>query len=169
LEEAGAAYLVIHPRLKHEKFRRTGKWAYVQAASEALRIPVIGNGDIRSYERYRAAIDRYGAAGVMVGREAVRRPWFFALLRGKEADPEFNMDIPLEQVGIRMLSLIRRHLPQPFHLSRARRFFYYFCDNLSFAHHIRYAIQNADGIETIERLFRAYFEEVPADRFKTEA
>jgi tRNA-dihydrouridine synthase len=169
LEEAGAAYLVIHPRLKHEKFRRSGKWAYVRAASKALRIPVVGNGDIRSFERYRSAIDLYGAAGVMVGREAVRRPWFFALLRGKEADSEFSMEIPLEQVGISMISLIRRHLPHPFHLSRVRRFFFYFCDNLSFAHHIRYAIQNADSLESVERLFRAYFEEVPADRFKTEA
>jgi tRNA-dihydrouridine synthase len=169
LEEAGADYLVIHPRLKHEKFRRTGKWPYVRAAADALGIPVIGNGDVKSLESYRTAIDGYGAAGVMVGREAVRRPWFFALIRGQEADPTFSMEIPLEQVGLRMLSLIRRHLPQPFHLSRARRFFFYYCDNLSFAHHLRYAIQNADGLETIERLFRAYFEEVPADRFKTEA
>ena len=79
------------------------------------------------------------------------------------------MEIPLEQVGISMISLIRRHLPHPFHLSRARRFFFLFCDNLSFAHHIRYAIQNADSLESVERLFRAYFEEVPTDRFKSES
>jgi tRNA-dihydrouridine synthase B len=168
MQEAGAAYLVIHPRLKHEKFKRTGKWSYVRTVAKALKIPIIGNGDIRSLEKYNAALNEFGAAGVMVGREAVRRPWFFALLRGKEADPSFRMEIPLEQIGLKMLSLIRQHLPQPFHLSRARRFFFYYCDNLSFAHHLRYAIQNADGLETVERLFRAYFEEVPADRFKTE-
>jgi tRNA-dihydrouridine synthase len=168
LQEAGADYLVIHPRLKHEKFRRTGKWPYVLAAAKALSIPIIGNGDVRNLERYRTAIDGYGAAGVMVGREAVRRPWFFALLRGQEADPLFSMEIPLEQVGLKMLSMIRTHLPQPFHLSRARRFFFYYCDNLSFAHHLRYAIQNANGLEAVERLFRAYFEEVPTDRFKTD-
>ena len=168
LAEAGADYLVIHPRLKNEKFRRSGRWAYVKAVSKALNIPVVGNGDVRSPERYRAAMDDFGAAGVMIGREAVRRPWFFALIRGKEADSSFELKVGIEETGIRMLALIRQHLPVPFHLSRARRFFFYYCDNLSFGHHLRFAIQNAPDLVTIERLFRDYFDEVPAERFKTE-
>jgi len=167
LENAGADYLVIHPRLKHEKFRRTGKWPLVRAAARSVRIPIVGNGDIRSYEGYRTAINEFGVAGVMIGREAVRRPWFFSLLRGKEADPSWTMEINVEDVGLRMLELIRTYLPKPFHASRARRFFFYYCDNLAFGHHLRYAIQNAADLESIERLFRAYFDEVPAERVKT--
>ncbi len=168
LEQAGADYLVIHPRLKHQKFRRSGKWPLVRAVAESIQIPVIGNGDVRSYEQYRAAIDDYKAAGVMIGREAVRRPWFFALLRIKESDPSAGIEIPVEEIGLKMIELIRIHLPKPFHASRARRFFFYYCDNLSFGHHLRYAIQNADGLASMERLFRGYFDEVPSERTKLE-
>jgi tRNA-dihydrouridine synthase B len=67
-----------------------------------------------------------------------------------------------------MLSLIRTLLPRNFHLSRSRRFFFYYCDNLKFGHHIRYAIQNAPDIDAVEVLFRAYFAESPGERIKTE-
>jgi len=53
-------------------------------------------------------------------------------------------------------------------LSRARRFFFYYCDNLAFAHHIRYRIQNAPDIEAVEARWREYFREVPGDRIKTQ-
>lgn len=168
LQDAGADYLVIHPRLKQEKFRRSGRWPFIKAVAESLSIPIIGNGDIRGHDRYRAAIDQYGAAGVMIGREAVRRPWIFALIRGHEADSDFALEVPIEDTGLRMLGLIRQLLPPPFHTSRARRFFFYYCDNLSFGHHLKYAIQNSDGLDDMERLFRRYFDEVPAERSKVE-
>ncbi|MBN2875787.1 MAG: tRNA-dihydrouridine synthase family protein, partial [Spirochaetales bacterium] len=168
LQEAGAAYLVIHPRLHNQKFRRQGRWDIVGSVASALDIPVVGNGDIRSYEQYRKAIESYGVAGVMLGREAVRRPWVFALIRGKENDSAFEMDISVEETGLQMLRAIRARLPAPFHVSRARRFFFYYCDNLSFGHHLRYAIQNANSLDDIEAMFRNYFVEVPGERLRHE-
>lgn len=168
LADAGVDYLVLHPRLKHEKFRRTGRWAYVRMVAESIGIPVVGNGDIRTFAQYKTAIADYAAAGVMIGREAVRRPWFFALIRGTEADAGFEMTIDIEETGLRMFELIRAHLPTPYHASRIRRFFHYYCDNLAFGHHLRYAIRNAPDIDTMERLFRAYFDEVPAERVKVQ-
>ncbi|MBU0929251.1 MAG: tRNA-dihydrouridine synthase family protein [Spirochaetes bacterium] len=168
LADAGADYLVIHPRLKSQKFRRSGKWDYVKAVAEALPIPIVGNGDVRDYDSYASAVGRYGTAGAMIGREAVRRPWIFALIRGKEADPGFEMRIEVEETGLSMIRLIRELLPLPFHASRVRRFFFYYCDNLAFGHHLRYAIQNSAGLDDAERLFRAYFDEVPSERVKIE-
>jgi tRNA-dihydrouridine synthase B len=166
LVDAGADYLILHPRLKDQKFKRLGKWDYVAYLAQELSVPVIGNGDIRDYAAYGRAVGRYGAAGAMIGREAVRRPWIFALLRGRERDPDYRMEAAVEDTGLRMLELIRAYLPPSFHLSRARRFFFYYCDNLSFSHHLRYAIQNAPDLPAIERLFKAYFDEVPEDRFR---
>ena len=168
LVEAGADYLVLHPRLSSEKFRRTGRWAYVRQLAAAMPVPVIGNGDIRDYSGYKQAMENYAPGGIMIGREAVRRPWIFALIRGQQADPEFCMEVDLEETGLRLLSLIRSLLPKNFHLSRSRRFFFYYCDNLKFGHHIRYAIQNAPDIDAVEALFRAYFVESPGERIKTE-
>lgn len=168
LVEAGADYLVLHPRLSSEKFRRRGRWAFVRELAAAMPVPVIGNGDIREFKDYRMAMDTYGPGGVMIGREAVRRPWIFALIRGLEDNPQYSMTINLEELGLRMLDLIRTLLPPNFHLSRARRFFFYFCDNLKFGHHIRYAIQNAPDLNAMETLFRTYFFESPRERIKNE-
>ena len=68
------------------------------------------------------------------------------------------------ETGLRMFDLIKTLLPKPFHASRARRFFFYYCDNLSFGHHLRYAIQNAPDLDSMEKLFRGYFDDVPGER-----
>jgi tRNA-dihydrouridine synthase len=169
LVEAGADYLVLHPRLSSEKFRRTGRWSYVRELAAAMPVPVIGNGDIRDFRSYKAAMHDYAPGGIMIGREAVRRPWVFALIRGQQDNPDFTIQVDLEELGLRMLSLIRTLLPKNFHLSRSRRFFFYYCDNLKFGHHIRYAIQNAPDIAAVETLFRAYFIESPGERIKTDS
>ncbi|HOX92573.1 MAG TPA: tRNA-dihydrouridine synthase family protein, partial [Spirochaetales bacterium] len=164
--DAGADYLVLHPRLANQKFRRLGKWSSVATMARALPVPLIGNGDVRSYDDYARAVGEYGASGVMIGREAVRRPWIFALIRGLEANPDFSMSINIEETAFTMLDSIETQLPSIFYLSRARRFFFYFCDNLAFAHHIKCAIQNAPSLDAIRALLRSYFDEVPTDRIK---
>ncbi len=168
LVNAGADYLILHPRLKDQKFKRLGKWEYVASLARELTVPIIGNGDIRDYASYDRAVQTHGAAGAMIGREAVRRPWIFALLREQERDPAYRMKVDVEDTGLRMIDLIRAYLPPSFHLSRARRFFFYYCDNLSFSHHLRYAIQNAPDLQAIEALFKAYFEAMPAESVQSQ-
>ncbi|MGD9939176.1 MAG: tRNA dihydrouridine synthase [Clostridia bacterium] len=169
LVEAGADYLVLHPRLSSEKFRRTGRWDYVRRLAAAMPVPVIGNGDIRDFRAYNAAMQDHAPGGIMIGREAVRRPWIFALIRGQQLDPGFSMQVDLEETGLHMISMIRTLLPKNFHLSRSRRFFFYYCDNLKFGHHIRFAIQNAPDLDAVEALFRGYFAEAPGERIKTDS
>ncbi|HRY53677.1 MAG TPA: tRNA-dihydrouridine synthase family protein [Spirochaetia bacterium] len=163
---AGLDFLTLHPRLKSEKLRRSSRWDYVASLARELPIPVIGNGDVRSYADYRDKLEACRPAGIMIGREAVRRPWIFALIRGREADPAFELEVDLEATAYRMLELIEGQLPPDFHLTRARRFFFYYCDNFSFAHHIKWKTQNAPNLEAIRAELAAYFVEVPADRRK---
>lgn len=164
LEKAGLDYLVVHPRLKHEKFRRKSRWSYIAMLTEQLRIPVIGNGDICSYSDYKKAMESFKPSGIMIGREAVRQPWIFAVIKSKDSDPNYSYCADILETGLKMLDLIIKMLPEAYYLSRAKRFFYYFCDNLSFGHHIRYAIQNALSLEQIKTLWLSYFIEVPSDK-----
>lgn len=168
LAEAGADWLVLHPRLRSERLRRTGRWDYVRRLREDLGIPVVGNGDVRSPRDRADRIRDCGPDGVMLGREAVRRPWVFALIRGLERDPGFRMTVDLAETAERSLRFLEEHLPPEFHISRARRFFFYYCDNLSFAHHVRWKIQNAPDLAAIRRILADYFAEVPGDREKRE-
>ena len=161
LEAEGAELIILHPRTAGEKFRRSARWDYVGELRRQLGVPVAGNGDIAS-----AANLCRRAAGpcdaVMVGRAAVRQPWLFAQARTLETqggDPRGNVHISLEETGLRFLELLARHQPPEFHLSRARRFFSFFCDNLKWGNYLKTLLNREENPAGIERVWRTYFDE----------
>jgi len=78
LEEAGVAMVTIHGRTTQMRFSGEARLDGIAAVVAAVRrIPVIGNGDIRSPQDARRMIDRTGCAGVMIGRGALSMPWIF--------------------------------------------------------------------------------------------
>jgi tRNA-dihydrouridine synthase B len=163
IAEAGVDFVAVHPRFEGQKFRRQGRWDCVARLAAEMPIPVVGNGDVRTWDDYRERASDYSPAGVMIGREAARRPWIFALLRGKEASEDFSIEVDLRATALRMLELIETRLPPDFRLTRARRFFFYFADNFSFAHHIRWKLQNAADLDGMRRELDAYLLEAPGD------
>lgn len=76
-EDEGANALVIHPRTADQGFSGTADWAVIKAVKDALRIPVIGNGDIRSPGDARKMMQITGCDAVMIGRAALGNPWIF--------------------------------------------------------------------------------------------
>ncbi|MEZ5971263.1 MAG: tRNA dihydrouridine synthase DusB [Hyphomonadaceae bacterium] len=79
-EDAGVRMLTIHGRTRKQFFRGTADWSAIAATVEAVRIPVIANGDIATAANARRALDLSGAAGVMVGRAAQGKPWLPAAI-----------------------------------------------------------------------------------------
>jgi tRNA-dihydrouridine synthase B len=79
-EEAGVRMLVVHGRTRNQYFRGRADWAAIRAVVDAVRIPVIANGDIATAENARTALAQSGAAGVMIGRAVQGRPWLPAAM-----------------------------------------------------------------------------------------
>ena len=78
--ECGADYLVVHPRRRVDMYQGVADWRIVKELTRALRIPVLGNGDIwyaRDAIRLRA---QTGCDALMIGRPALRNPWIFRQL-----------------------------------------------------------------------------------------
>jgi tRNA-dihydrouridine synthase len=160
LESEGVDLITLHPRTAREKFRRRPRWEYVGLLREALGIPVAGNGDIRSAEEIlRRAAGPCDA--VMIGRLAVRCPWIFARFRGGEAPAEKPRPAILEETALRFLELLARYQPPEFHLSRARRFFAYFCDNFRFGTYLKTRLGRERDLAGMAAVISAYVRENP--------
>jgi nifR3 family TIM-barrel protein len=98
LEDNGASLVAVHGRTKAQGYGGSADWEAIAEVKRAVRIPVIGNGDVKrvaDIERMRA---HTGCDGVMIGRAAIGNPWIFA---GKDR----------EQVTLgEKIALMRRHL-----------------------------------------------------------
>ena len=79
--DSGAAMLTVHGRTREQRYGGLADWGCVAAVAAAVRVPVIGNGDIASGVQALRRLSESGCAGVMVGRAALGNPWIFAEIR----------------------------------------------------------------------------------------
>jgi tRNA-dihydrouridine synthase len=184
LESEGVELITLHPRTAKEKLKRLARWDYVGALQQELGIPVAGNGDITDAENLLKRANGPCDA-VMVGRAAVRQPWIFAQGKGfgvqglgfgdccprssltascnaYEQNPQTPDPEPqtlILDTGLKFIDLLARWQPPEFHVSRARRFFGFFCDNLKWGNYLKNLLNREETLSGVERVWKGYFNE----------
>ena len=76
-ESAGAAAVAVHGRTREQYYSGKADWDIIRQVKEAVKIPVIGNGDVTSPEAARQLMETTGCNGIMIGRGAQGNPWIF--------------------------------------------------------------------------------------------
>ncbi len=96
IEAAGASAVCVHGRTREQFYQGTANWQEIAKVKEAISIPLIGNGDVKSWEDAKRMFDITGCDMIMVGRGALGNPWIFNELKcgyeGKELPPEPSME-----------------------------------------------------------------------------
>jgi nifR3 family TIM-barrel protein len=108
LEQSGVAAITIHGRTRAQMYAPFADWEIIKKVKDAVKIPVIGNGDITSATDAKRMYEQTGCDMVMVGRAAMGRPWLFSqinslLSEGKElAEPTltYKMETLLKQIKL---------------------------------------------------------------------
>ncbi len=150
LEDAGAAALTIHCRTAQMGHKGDADWTWAAKAREVVSIPVMVNGDVRSGEDAKRALDTTGCAGVMVGRRAIEHPWVFREIYGLLRDG-VNVPLPTDE---ERLELCRAHLRanveergEPYGVRVTRRHLSGYLAGMRGAAQLRQQLNHCDSLE----------------------
>lgn len=125
LEDAGVRFIAVHGRTRAQGYSGRADWDTITAIRAAARVPVIGNGDITSFDEARARMAESGCPAVMVGRGAIGNPWIFSgavpSLDERLAVMLEHLDLMVAEHGSRGIILMRKHLVQYIHGLRGAR------------------------------------------------
>ena len=99
IEENGGAAIAIHGRTQEQRYRGKANWDAIAEVKQSVRVPVIGNGDVKTVANI-ARMKRYtGCDAVMIGRAAVGNPWIFARLDQDQVSPEMVRHMVHQHMG----------------------------------------------------------------------
>ena len=155
LEKSGISAITIHGRTREEYYSGNADWEIIKKVKEAVNIPVIGNGDIKSKEDALKMFEQTNVDGIMVGRAAIGNPWIFeeivGYLQGKEqrqVSKEERLETILEHINLAV-----EEKGENIAIKEMRKHLAYYIKNMKDASRLREKINKIDTkVELIDCL-----------------
>jgi tRNA-dihydrouridine synthase B len=144
-ESEGVDTITVHPRTRAQQYTGRAPWDIIASVVDAVRVPVVGNGDVASAADARAMRAATGCHAVMIGRAALGAPWIF---RGEEVDREER-----PRIIRRHADLIAEHLPGRVGLLQLKKHLVWYSRGLVGSARTRPALFQAADAEAAHALF----------------
>jgi nifR3 family TIM-barrel protein len=162
IESEGAQWMSLHARTKSQGFGGTARWEWIAAAKQAVRIPVIGNGDITTAAAALQMFEETACDSVMIGRGSFGYPWIFAQVRALMDGRAPHEPTPDERVEMALRNLrmeLEESTDPPVRTVRAmRKHLAWYVADLPGSKELRTRIFGADTYAEVEAILRQYEE-----------
>ena len=159
-QDAGARALTLHPRTRAQMYSGAAAWDEIAAVKQALNIPVIGNGDIRTADDAIRMHRQTGCDAIMIARGSFGQPWIFAqvraMLEGRDVPPAPDVE---ERFSIALLHarLAAEYEPDPRGAAiEFRKHLGWYVKGLPESADLRRKLHTVNALSEVEGIFEDY-------------
>ena len=165
-QECGLAAVALHARTREQGYSGQARWEWISALKDAVSIPVIGNGDIRSPEDAAAMVAQTGCDAVMIGRTAASNPWIFRQIEQYTLTGRY--DLPSEADRYQMIRtyfamLVDERMPGA--AGKMKQFASWFTHGVAHGAQLRKSVYEAKTETEILDAVDRFFEQLLAGKF----
>ena len=166
-EDCGAEYITVHGRTRSDFYSGVADWDIIASVKDAVKIKVIGNGDVDSPQKAKDLLDYTKADGVMIGRATLGKPWLIAQTHEFLENGIIPQPIPINIVKQTLLYHIQElsdYYGEKLALALSRKYVCWYCKNLRDARKFRETYVRIDNMEQAITEINKFFNEENFDK-----
>ena len=162
MQDAGARAFTLHARTRTQMYAGHARWEEIAAVVEALDVPVVGNGDVKTAEDALRMWRTTGAAGVMIGRGSYGQPWIFDQTKDLLAGRPMRPAPPVEErfaIALGHARMVREYEADPVGAAlEFRKHLGWYVKGLPNSADLRRRLHAVNSFDEVEGIFGEYLE-----------
>lgn len=151
MEQAGASAVILHARTREQQYGGKADWSAFGELKRAVSVPVVANGDIKTKADADFVKSEYGADAVMIGRQALGRPWVLAEVSGRAV-----VRPPVVETVLEHLELMQKYYGAKA-IFIARKHIAWYSVGMNGGAAFRASVNQATDAESVKTLIRDFF------------